>query len=81
MPQFLASCPWVTLVGGTYNVEPEKALVFSGGGFSNRFARSSWQNDAVNEYLCVKQAHALIWRTVLVSCTTQAVSVVLKLKV
>lgn len=51
MPQFPSSCPWVTSVGGTYGVEPEKAVVLSGGGFSDRFPRPSWQDDAVKKYL------------------------------
>lgn len=38
-PNFPASCPFVTTVGGTIRVNPEVAVSFSGGGFSNYFAR------------------------------------------
>ena len=34
-----ASCPFVTTVGGTIRTNPEVAVSFSGGGFSNFFAR------------------------------------------
>ncbi len=51
MPQFPASCPWVTSVGGTAGVQPETAVVLSGGGFSDRFPRPAWQDKAVNTYL------------------------------
>jgi len=40
----------VTAVGGTSGI-PEVAAKFSGGGFSNYFARPKYQNDAVNKYL------------------------------
>ncbi|GKZ22124.1 polynucleotide 3'-phosphatase [Aspergillus brasiliensis] len=50
-PIFPASCPFVTSVGGTEGVEPEKAVDFSGGGFSERFARPSYQNASVQAYL------------------------------
>lgn len=32
-PAFPASCPFVTTVGGTVGVSPEKAVSFSGGGY------------------------------------------------
>ncbi|RMZ87848.1 hypothetical protein DV736_g4926, partial [Chaetothyriales sp. CBS 134916] len=51
LPIFPASCPYVTSVGGTKGVAPERAAHFSSGGFSNLFARPSYQNDAVSEYL------------------------------
>ena len=35
----IASCPFVTTVGGTIHVNPEVAVDFSGGGFSNYFAQ------------------------------------------
>ena len=38
-PNFPASCPFVTTVGGTIRVNPEVAVSFSGGGFSNYFSR------------------------------------------
>ena len=39
IPNFPASCPFVTTVGGTIRVSPEVAVSFSGGGFSNYFSR------------------------------------------
>ncbi|EIW76284.1 tripeptidyl peptidase A [Coniophora puteana RWD-64-598 SS2] len=50
LPAFPASCPYVTTVGATQNV-PEVAASFSGGGFSNIFARPSYQDDAVSAFL------------------------------
>ena len=43
--------PFVTTVGGTTQVNPEVAASFSGGGFSNYFARPPYQNRAVSSYL------------------------------
>lgn len=51
LPIFPASCPYVTAVGGTYQVLPEKAIAFSSGGFSDRFARPSYQNAAIEGYM------------------------------
>jgi tripeptidyl-peptidase-1 len=50
-PIYPASCPFVTSVGGTYQINPERAVSFSSGGFSDRFARPSYQDDAVRSYL------------------------------
>ncbi|KAH9921162.1 tripeptidyl peptidase A [Fomitopsis serialis] len=50
IPEFPASCPYVTAVGATSEV-PEIAAWFSGGGFSNYFARPSYQDTAVTKYL------------------------------
>jgi tripeptidyl-peptidase-1 len=50
-PIFPAACPYVTSVGGTYKVEPERAIYFSSGGFSDRFPRPSYQDSAVKDYL------------------------------
>ncbi|KAI0741645.1 peptidase S8/S53 domain-containing protein [Daedaleopsis nitida] len=50
-PNFPASCPFVTTVGGTIRVNPEVAVSFSGGGFSNYFARPSFQSTAVTTFL------------------------------
>jgi tripeptidyl-peptidase-1 len=50
-PAFPASCPFVTAVGGTVGTNPEKTVSFSGGGFSNLFARPSYQNTAVSGFL------------------------------
>ena len=45
--------PFVTTVGGTTQIEPEIGISFSGGGFSNYFARPSYQQEAVSDYLRV----------------------------
>ncbi|KAL3431328.1 peptidase S8/S53 domain-containing protein [Aspergillus tetrazonus] len=50
-PIFPASCPFVTSVGGTEGMNPERAVEFSGGGFSDRFARPSYQDSSVLGYL------------------------------
>ena len=51
LPTFPASCPYVTSVGGTRYIEPEQAVFFSSGGFSDRFARPTYQDAAVTKYL------------------------------
>jgi tripeptidyl-peptidase-1 len=51
MPQFPASCPWVTSVGGTEQVHPEIATWLSGGGFSDVFGRPAYQAKQVGAYL------------------------------
>lgn len=66
LPEFPASCPYVTGVGGTTRQDPEVAVeilssvasgnstdggFFSGGGFSSYFARPSYQNAQVEAYL------------------------------
>lgn len=43
--------PFVTTVGGTTQVNPEVAVDFSGGGFSNVFAQPSYQTAAVASFL------------------------------
>ncbi|OOF91438.1 hypothetical protein ASPCADRAFT_155183 [Aspergillus carbonarius ITEM 5010] len=50
-PQFPASCPWVTSVGATSKTTPEEAVYFSSGGFSDYWARPSYQDTAVKSYL------------------------------
>ncbi|KXN92350.1 Tripeptidyl-peptidase sed2 [Leucoagaricus sp. SymC.cos] len=52
IPGFPASCPFVTAVGGTAFI-PEVAVsrFFSGGGFSNYFARPAYQDRVVSKYL------------------------------
>jgi tripeptidyl-peptidase-1 len=50
-PQFPAACPWVTSVGGTTKTQPEEAVYFSSGGFSDLWERPSWQDSAVKSYL------------------------------
>ncbi|KAI9453203.1 subtilisin-like protein [Lactarius psammicola] len=51
IPEFPASCPWVTTVGGTSGVRPEIGAAFSGGGFSNYFGRPDYQVDVVPTFL------------------------------
>lgn len=50
-PIFPATCPWVTSVGGTEDLDPEIAWRDSSGGFSNYFERPWYQRDAVNKFL------------------------------
>ncbi|KAF8972690.1 peptidase S8/S53 domain-containing protein [Flammula alnicola] len=50
-PAFPASCPFVTAVGATTGINPEKAISFSGGGFSRYFATPSYQSTAVNTFV------------------------------
>ncbi|KAL8999536.1 MAG: hypothetical protein Q9169_001624 [Polycauliona sp. 2 TL-2023] len=51
LPIFPAACPYVTAVGGTFHVQPEIAIGFSSGGFSDRFPRPAYQDTAVTQYL------------------------------
>lgn len=51
LPMFPATCPYVTSVGATRFINPESALFFSSGGFSDLFPRPAWQNTAVSSYL------------------------------
>ncbi|GAB7358725.1 hypothetical protein MBLNU230_g3954t1 [Neophaeotheca triangularis] len=51
LPIFPASCPYLTSVGGTTGVKPERAVSFSSGGFSDRFARPAYQQTAVPAFL------------------------------
>ncbi|KAI8634942.1 Pro-kumamolisin [Xylariaceae sp. FL1651] len=50
-PEFPASCPYITAVGGTESWAPEVAWEGSSGGFSKFFAQPWYQNDAVKVYL------------------------------
>jgi tripeptidyl-peptidase-1 len=50
LPSYPASCPFVTAVGGTHNIHPERAIYFSGGGFSDIFPRPPYQEQAVKSY-------------------------------
>ncbi|KAH8997714.1 subtilisin-like protein [Lactarius hatsudake] len=43
--------PYVTVVGGTTDYEPEVAAVLSGGGFSDHFERPPYQRQAVPTFL------------------------------
>lgn len=49
--QFPAACPWVTSVGATTGISPERGVFFSSGGFSDLWSRPSWQSHAVKAYL------------------------------
>lgn len=51
LPEFPPGCPFVTSVGGVSGVNPERATGFSGGGFSDLFARPSYQDHAVRGFL------------------------------
>jgi tripeptidyl-peptidase I len=48
-PQYPSGSPYVTAVGATTDV-PETGAGLSSGGFSNRWVRPSWQDDAVSAY-------------------------------
>ncbi|KAI0718407.1 family S53 protease-like protein [Cerioporus squamosus] len=50
-PNFPASCPYITAVGGTSGYYPQIGWTGSSGGFSNYFARPSYQDGAVSSYL------------------------------
>lgn len=43
--------PFVTAVGGTTGIEPETAISFSGGGFSNYFSQPPYQAKDVTAYI------------------------------
>ncbi|KAH9033144.1 subtilisin-like protein [Lactarius hengduanensis] len=49
-PTFPGTCPFVTVVGGTTDYEPEVAAAISGGGFSDYFERPSYQQEAVTTF-------------------------------
>jgi tripeptidyl-peptidase-1 len=51
LPIFPAACPYVTSVGGTVHVEPEEAVDFSSGGFSDLWERPAYQDKAIKTYL------------------------------
>ncbi|KAH9026300.1 peptidase S8/S53 domain-containing protein [Lactarius deliciosus] len=50
-PTFPAACPFLTVVGGTTEFDPEVAAIFSGGGFSDYFERPPYQAGAVSTFL------------------------------
>ncbi|GJJ11172.1 hypothetical protein Clacol_005404 [Clathrus columnatus] len=50
-PDFPTSCPWITAIGGTADIGPERAAHLSGGGFSNYFPQPTWQKAAVKQFL------------------------------
>ncbi|KAI4753812.1 hypothetical protein E4T52_13907 [Aureobasidium sp. EXF-3400] len=49
VPTFPSSCPWITTVGATASYGGTAS--YSSGGFSNYFARPSWQTKAVAGYI------------------------------
>ncbi|KAH9026053.1 subtilisin-like protein [Lactarius pseudohatsudake] len=51
IPEFPASCPYLTAVGGTAGYDPEVAAPLSGGGFSDHFPRPAYQDVAVSAFL------------------------------
>lgn len=63
LPEFPASCPYITTVGGTYKFAPEVASLdprfktpfTSGGGFSNIFKMPDYQRKMVSQYLAQNQ--------------------------
>ncbi|KIM88198.1 hypothetical protein PILCRDRAFT_62783 [Piloderma croceum F 1598] len=51
LPSFPATCPFVTAVGATTQVNPEVGINFSGGGFSNYFSTPPYQTAATEAFL------------------------------
>ncbi|KAH9161032.1 peptidase S8/S53 domain-containing protein [Lactarius sanguifluus] len=48
---FVRSCPYLTIVGGTTEYDPEVAAPLSGGGFSDYFPRPVYQDVTVSAFL------------------------------
>ncbi|KAM0261417.1 hypothetical protein ACHAQJ_002270 [Trichoderma viride] len=58
MATFPPTCPWVTSIGAVVNyAEPPLGASFSTGGFSQYFARPSWQDSAVESYVKTLGGH------------------------
>ncbi|KAJ7619049.1 family S53 protease-like protein [Mycena rosella] len=57
IPVFPASCPFVTAVGSTQGFAPEKAINFTGGGFSNFFPAQPFQRAAIAGFLKTIPSH------------------------
>lgn len=53
LPTFPGACPYVTSIGGTVGVNPERAVGFSSGGFSDLWKRPWYQEKAVTSFLGV----------------------------
>ena len=53
IPTFPAASPFITAVGGSTSSNPEVAAGLSSGGFSNYWARPSYQKAAVKQYFAV----------------------------
>lgn len=54
-PDFPGGCPYVTMVGGTTGTTTESAWEDGGGGFSNYFARPTWQATQVEAWLAANK--------------------------
>lgn len=70
LPEFPTSCPYVTSVGATRNIEPEivaydvKNGYVSGAGISNYFPRPAYQSAIVDSYLeSIGDLHAGLYNT------------------
>lgn len=61
IPTFPADCPYVTAVGATAAYSRTAAADFSAGGFSNYFARPSWQEEAVGGYIAALNGSHAGW--------------------
>lgn len=59
LPGFPQTCPYITAVGGTIDTTHEKAINYSGGGFSDYWKRPEWQETAIGAYL---QEHGDEWK-------------------
>ncbi|KAF5019590.1 hypothetical protein F66182_8400 [Fusarium sp. NRRL 66182] len=58
MSVFPATCPWVTSIGGVIaGLNPPEGADFSGGGFSQYFAREKWQDASVDSYVKALGGH------------------------
>ena len=55
IPTYPAASPYITAVGGTTGSNPEVAGPLSSGGFSNYWARPSYQSSFVSQYFQVAQ--------------------------
>ncbi|KZV80791.1 subtilisin-like protein [Exidia glandulosa HHB12029] len=50
-PTFPAGCPFLTAVGSTDGIAPERGASFSSGGFSELFAQPSYQSSHISTFL------------------------------
>ena len=51
LPTFPAACPYATAIGGTVGFQPERAVSFSSGGFSDLWPRPWYQEAQISSYL------------------------------
>lgn len=58
LPSFPGTCPYVTAVGATQRINPEEALAYSSGGFSEYWSTPIWQKIQVKRYL---EKHGKEW--------------------